>query len=234
MYDVVVPAAAAASGVPIGWVLTAIGGTALTMVGAMKLLWMSKERSELARADSQKELVEAHKARALSAETARIAADQARAIAETARVRAEDRYDYMSAQFKGTTVALRQLRREDEASRGAPLSIAPPRNVEEEPTLRFYVDAQADREYAEQLERERSEAYRHNPLRVPGVPKDLPFDGPRKNQAETRGLPFQGSHHRTGGSTDYDERRRRQAREGKDTPTEINFDGLGPPMGERK
>lgn len=134
-------AAAESHGVPVLWVLGAIGSTALVLVGAFKALWSwMKQKDE--------ELANAHRLRAEAAE-------ERATKAEERESEAQNQYSRLKGEYKATTQALRLARRQEEAlTAGHPISIPPPR-IEEEHTGRFFVDSAADRAWFEAREREK-------------------------------------------------------------------------------
>ena len=140
--------AAESSGVPILWVLGAIGSTAIVLIGAFKAIWDWAKKKD-------QELVDAQNARVISAEERATKAEEREAVAQ-------NQYSRLKGEFKATTSALRLARRQEEAIIvGHPLSVPPPK-AEEEPTGRFFVDAAADRAWVEDREREK-EYRRLNP-----------------------------------------------------------------------
>jgi hypothetical protein len=149
----VAQAAPPAQAIPWGtvtlWVLGALGTVGLAVGGIAKAVWSKMK-------EDQEKLVNAHLARAVSAET--------RATkAEERSQEAKQQYDRLKGEFKATTRALRLARRQEEvAIVGHTVSTPPPADSEEEHTGNYFVESAADRAWFEEREREK-EHRRLNP-----------------------------------------------------------------------
>lgn len=155
MFDpvAVTQAAPPAQAVPWGtvtlWVLGALGAIGLAIGGIARAAWTKIKEDQTA-------LVNAHLARAVSAET--------RATkAEEREDEARRQYDRLKGEFKATSRALRLARRQEEvAIVGHPISTPPPKDSEDEHTGAFFVHSADDRAFFEEREREK-EHRRMNP-----------------------------------------------------------------------
>jgi hypothetical protein len=130
------------------YVLSGVGVTVTIVLGAFRTVWgWMKEKD--------KALNDARELRATTAETRATRAEEREQEART-------QYAKLKGEFKATAQALRETRRREEtADVGHPVSIPAP-SAEEEPTGRFFVDADADRAWNEDREREK-EYKRLNP-----------------------------------------------------------------------
>lgn len=206
-----VAAAEAANQIPWGtvvpWVLGAVGGTATVLSTAFTAVWAAYK-------NSQKELVESHKARALSAETRAIAAEQGRELAEQC-------YAKLRGEFKATTRALGLAVRQDEEQRfGTALSVPPP--SDDDPTIRFYVRADKYRESVEkrdQEERDRQRSIGHQThLRLPPPSKELSREALALEAFGDNPLPNKKNLPANAGREDHRAWRKAQDQEGIVTP----------------